>query len=170
VIRSPDLESMLDALERDTVQNRDGLLLSTLGAAYREMERLLGSDAKKWHWGKLHHSFPAHPLLDIADATLRGRLQVGPFPKSGGPYTPNQSAYRATDFRQTNGASFRVVIDVGNWDNSRAVNYPGQAGNPDDPHYRDLTKFWLNGEYFPLLYSRAAIEKAVQSRIVLRPR
>ena len=69
----------------------------------------------------------------------------------------------------TNGASFRVVLDVGEWDNSRAVNYPGQSGNPDDPHYRDLTGMWLSGEQFPLLYSRAAVEKATETRILLNP-
>jgi penicillin amidase len=62
-----------------------------------------------------------------------------------------------------------MVIDVGNWDNSRAVNYPGQSGNPDDPHYRDLTGMWSKGEYFPLLYTRAAVEKATERRILLKP-
>jgi penicillin amidase len=169
-VGSPDVEVMLDALENGKVRDRDKLLLSTLTAAYRETEELLGPDATKWEWGKLHHSLPAHPLLDVVEEPLRAKLQVGPFPKSGGPFTPNQSGYRSTDFRQTGGPSFRVVMDVGNWDNSRAVNYPGQSGNPDDPHYRDLTAMWLHGEYFPLLYTRAAVEKAVKQRIVLMPK
>jgi penicillin amidase len=166
-IRTPDMAVMLDALENGTVPNRDALLLATLKSAYTETARLLGPDAKKWEWGKLHHSMPAHPLLESVDTVLREKLQVGPFPKSGGPFTPNQSAYRVTDFRQTGGPSFRVVMDVGNWDNSRAVNYPGQSGNPEDPHYRDLTTLWRNGEYFPLLYTRAAVEKATTQRIIL---
>jgi penicillin G amidase len=61
------------------------------------------------------------------------------------------------------------VPDVGNWDNSRAVNYPGRSGDPGDPHYRDLAPVWLNDEYFPLLYSRAAVEKAPRARILLKP-
>ncbi|HYO83795.1 MAG TPA: penicillin acylase family protein [Bryobacteraceae bacterium] len=170
VISSPDTEVLLEALEKGTVVNRDGLLTSTLAAAYSETERLLGPNSKEWAWGRLHHSLPAHPLLETVDADLRRRLQVGPFPKSGGPNTPNQSGYRSADFRQTGGPSVRVVIDVGNWDNSRAVNYPGQSGNPDDQHYRDLAPLWLKGEYFPLLYTRAAVEKAVQQRIVLTPK
>jgi penicillin amidase len=170
VIGSPDVGVMLDALESGTVRATDTLLLSTLAAAYSDTKRRLGPDTKKWQWGKLHHSMPAHPLLETVDGSTRTRLQVGPFPKSGGPFTPNQSAYRSTDFRQTNGASFRVVMDVGDWDNSRAVNYPGQSGNPDDLHYRDLAKLWLQGEYFPLLYTRASVEKAARHRIVLTPK
>jgi penicillin amidase len=154
-VGSPDIGVMLDTLEKGTLRGRNSLLLSTLAAAYSETERLLGGDTKKWEWGKLHHSLPAHPLLETVTGPLRAKLQVGPFPKSGGPYTPNQSAYRSTDFRQTGGPSFRVVLDVGNWDNSRAVNYPGQSGNPDDPHYRDLPPAVAGGRILPLaLHSR----------------
>ena len=78
--------------------------------------------------------------------------------------------YTGNSFQLTNGPSFRMVLDVGNWDESRAVNYPGQSGNPEDKHYKDLTNLWLRGEYFPLLYSRVAVEKATERRTVLEPR
>jgi penicillin amidase len=110
-----------------------------------------------------------HPLAAAVDDAMRARINVGPMPKHGGAYTPNQSTYRVSDFRQTNGASFRVVVDVGNWDNSRAINSPGQSGNPDNPHYRDLADMWLKGDYFPLLYSRDKVEASAQQRILLSP-
>ena len=76
---------------------------------------------------------------------------------------------RSRDFRQMSGPSVRVVIDVGNWDNSRAVNHPGQSGDPDSPHYRDLAPMWRNGQYLPLLYSRTAVENATEKKIKLVP-
>ncbi|HAX42697.1 MAG TPA: penicillin acylase family protein [Bryobacteraceae bacterium] len=168
-VRSPDMAVLIDTLEKGTLPGRDTLLLESLAAAFRETGRLLGPDPKNWQWGNLHHSFPAHPLLDSVDEPLRSQLQVGPFPKSGGPHSPNQSGYRATDFRQSGGASFRLVVDVGNWDNSRAVNYPGQSGDPASPHYRDLVELWREGRYFPLLYTRPAVEKATLERFILVP-
>jgi len=96
-------------------------------------------------------------------------VNVGPIPKHGSEYTTNQSTYREGDFRQTNGPSFRIVVDVGNWDNSRAVNHPGQAGDPDDPHYRDLAPLWREGRYFPLLYTAKAIAGATEKVIRLEP-
>ena len=63
----------------------------------------------------------------------------------------------------------RFIVDVGNWDDSRAVNLPGESGDPDDPHYRDLADMWLKGQYFPLLYSRAAVEAATEKRVHLVP-
>jgi penicillin amidase len=169
-IHGPDMAVMLDMLEKPgAVPNRDRILIETLGSAYSEMEKLEGADSKAWQWGRLHHSLPEHPLLHAVDGETLRRLQPGPFPTPGGPYTPNASGYRVKDFQLTGGPSFRMVLDVGNWDNSRAVNYPGQSGNPDDVHYRDLTEMWLTGKYFPLLYTRDAVEKATVTRILLKP-
>jgi penicillin amidase len=58
-----------------------------------------------------------------------------------------------------------MVLDVGNWDNSRAINTPGQSGDPASPHYRDRAAAWAEGKSFPLLYSRAAVEKAARQVI-----
>lgn len=173
---APDVAVMLDALEKpealfgdNAVARRNQVLLSSLAAAYDELTKLQGPDPRQWQWGRLHHNLMEHPLAAAVDDATRARINVGPLPKHGGAYTPNQSTYRVSDFRQTNGASFRVVVDVGNWDNSRAINSPGQSGDPDNPHYRDLADMWLKGDYFPLLYSRDKVEASAQQRILLSP-
>jgi acyl-homoserine lactone acylase PvdQ len=38
--------------------------------------------------------------------------------------------------------------DLSNWDNSVAVNVPGQSGQPTSPHYSDLLPLWSEGRYF----------------------
>nr|WP_240766513.1 penicillin acylase family protein [Paraburkholderia flava] len=176
---APDTAVMLDSLEHPGArfgenaqaaqEKRDAVLLASLRDAYREMVQLQGANSSAWQWGKLQTNLNAHPFADLVDADMRAKLNVGPIGKGGSAYTPNQSTYRAKDFRQTNGPSFRVIVDVGNWDNSRAVNLPGESGDPDSPHYRDLAQMWLNGEYFPLLYTRAAVEKVTEKRIHLVP-
>ncbi|KND59076.1 Penicillin acylase (Penicillin amidase) [Candidatus Burkholderia verschuerenii] len=173
---APDTAVMLDSLEHpearfgaDAQSKRDAVLLSSLHDAYAEMVRLQGNDASRWKWGELQTNLNAHPLADAVDADMRAKLNVGPIGKGGSAYTPNQSTYRASDFRETNGPSFRVVVDVGNWDDSRAVNLPGESGDPDNPHYRDLAQMWLKGQYFPLLYSSVAVEAATEKRVHLVP-
>jgi penicillin amidase len=79
------------------------------------------------------------------------------------------ATYRTSDFALTSGASFRMVIDVGHWDSSRAVNAPGQSGDPASSHYRDLEPLWGNGRYFPLSYTRKAVEAVTESRLRLVP-
>ncbi len=171
-----DTSVLLDGLEKpdlvfgiDAAAKRNWVLLTSLTLAWIDTGKLLGIDPEKWQWGKLHHTLLAHPFADALDAATRARLNVGPFPKHGSASTPNQSSYSANDFLQVGGPSFRLVVDVGNWDNSRAINVPGQSGDPDSPHYRDLAEKWLKGEYFPLLYSRPMIEAATVYRIDLQP-
>lgn len=62
-----------------------------------------------------------------------------------------------------------MVLDVGRWDESVAINVPGQSGSWTSPHYQDLLAMWQAGQYFPLLYSRAAIERATKQKILLLP-
>ncbi len=63
-----------------------------------------------------------------------------------------------------------MVVDVGNWDNSRTINTPGQSGDPFSPHYRDLAPLWAAGHYVPLLYSRDAVENGTSEVLELSPK
>ena len=93
---------------------------------------------------------------------------MGPAPRGGSGDTVGSTLY-APDFVQIGGATFRLVVDVGAWDESVAMNAPGQSGVPDSPHHHDLFAPWAADEAFPLLYSRAAVEQNLGSRILLRP-
>lgn len=176
LFRTADAELVLDAMERPaSVLGRDAaelhhrILERSLAAAWADMQTLAGPDPAAWRWDRLHHVLFSHPLSAAADDATRGRLDVGPFPKQGGSDTVNLSSYDPVTFRQNGGPSFRVVMDVGGWDNSRAMNTPGQSGDPASPHYRDLAPMWLKGEYFPLLYTRSRVEAAAVRRIDLVP-
>jgi penicillin G amidase len=171
-----DVNVMLGDLEKpgapfgdNPAAKRDQVLLASLKGAWEEMEKLQGAEPSLWQWGKLHHNLNEHPFAPVVDDAMRARINVGPIAKNGSEHTPNQSLTRATDFRQLNGPSVRMVVDVGNWDNSRVVNHPGQSGDPASPHYRDLAPLWASGQYFPLLYSRRAVEGATERVIRLVP-
>ena len=62
-----------------------------------------------------------------------------------------------------------MLLDVGNWDDSVAMNTPGQSGDPSSAHYRDLFEAWSRDESFPLLFSRERILAASERRLVLQP-
>ena len=49
------------------------------------------------------------------------------------------------------------------------TNAPGQSGDPESPHYRDLFRLWAKHQYFPLFYSREKIESVTENRTVLEP-
>jgi penicillin amidase len=77
--------------------------------------------------------------------------------------------YRFDDFRVVLGASVRVVVHLGAWDESVCINAPGQSGDPRSLHYADLAPLWARGDYVPMLYSREAVDAAAERTIVLTP-
>jgi penicillin amidase len=162
-----DHETLLALLEHpdERLPDCDAVLTRTLHAATADCRARLGDDPASWNWGRLHHGFFPHPLAAVAAALP----SVGPLAKGGSGSTVMNANYRASDFRVTAGASFRMVLDVGAWDNSRAINAPGQSGSPANPHYADLAPHWAAGEYVPLLYSRAAVDAAAEHVITLTP-
>jgi penicillin amidase len=96
-------------------------------------------------------------------------VNVGPAPRGGSGATVNATSYTLDDFVQRYGATFRMVLDVGSWDDSVVMNSPGQSGDPSSSHYRDLFESWARDESFPLLYSRERVLSAAERRWVLRP-
>jgi len=150
-------------------QARDAIMLRTLSAAVAETKKLLGPDRSKWRWGQLATVTFEHPFAQLADEQLRRKMNVGPMPCSGDTTSVSLAYYRNEDFRVQLGASVRLIMDVGEWDRSLAANTPGQSGDPSSPHYRDLAPGWLSGTYFPLAYSRAAVERVTERRILLQP-
>jgi penicillin amidase len=171
-----DIDVIVDVFERPNFwlkqaarARRDAALADSLAAAYRETAERLGPDPGAWRWGRLHFTLSEHPFSAALDAATRAAWNVGPLPSGGDSYTVSMAWVQERDFRSLGGPSVRVVIDVGDWDRSWAMNFPGQSGDPRDPHYRDLAGPWLRGEYFPLLFSRAAVERATERTLHLLP-
>ena len=123
-------------------------------ALKRAVDQLIatqGPDRAKWRWGRMHARAFRHPLareFDLPDVERAG----------------------GSDTVAADGASFREILDVSNWDRSLATNTPGQSGQPGSPFYGNLLPLWANDEYFPLLFSASAIEAHSKHRLTLRPR
>jgi penicillin amidase len=168
-----DVETLLRLIEApdqrlgpDPAAARDRILVETLEAAYRDCAARMGDDPSAWAWGHLHKGYFEHPLTPL---TEDGRFDIGPLPKGGSASTPMHAGYRPSDFRIIAGASVRVVMDVGDWDQSVCINAPGQSGDPRSPYYANLASLWARGEYVPLLYSPKRIDDAASLRIELVP-
>jgi penicillin amidase len=176
LIAVPDIAAVIDLLENpdaslgaDPHAVRDTVLLASLGAAVNELGQIFGPDPSNWAWGKLQHAQFMHALAPLADEATRAQLTVGRLGMGGSAFSPRAAVYQLSDFGVISGASFRMVIDVGNWDQSVFINTPGQSGDPYSPHYRDLAPLWAGGEYVPLVYSRTAVERSAREVFRLTP-
>ena len=167
-----DMTRVLEALERPDPRlggGRRKLLRESLGAAWEELKGRLGPDPARWQWGNLLQARFVHPLSARGSAAERASLNAGPARRGGSRETVGRSGFKSGDFRLELGASVKLILDTGNWDRSLATNAPGQSGDPEDAHYRDLLEDWAADRYFPLLHSRKAIRKATTRIIRLAP-
>jgi penicillin amidase len=146
-----------------------GLFEASLSVAMADLTDLLGPAEQDWAWGRLHQARLAHPAAPAMSAAAREQAAIEPLPRGGSAETVGAATY-LPDFRQASGATFRLVVDVGEWDNSVAKNSPGQSGDPASPHYADLFALWAADRAVPLLYSRDRIEAVAEERLRLVPR
>ncbi|HUF28921.1 MAG TPA: penicillin acylase family protein [Gemmatimonadaceae bacterium] len=155
-------------LGTDPLAARDSILLGALSRAVAEMTRRFGAAPAGWRYGQpaYKHALIRHPLSAVVSEDVRRRLDVGPLPRGGYGNTVNATGGRDN---QTSGASFRIVVDLGDWDLAVGTNTPGQSGDPASPHYRDLFAMWANDRFFPVLYSRERVEAATGARVMLTP-
>jgi len=137
----------------------DTLAVAALDSAVASLRRRLGPNAGKQPWGALHVVQLEHPVAAAFD--------LPPLARGGDANTV--MATGGANFRQTAGASYREIIDLGDFDNSMAINVPGQSAQPESPHYSDLLPLWGRGEYFPLVFSRKRVERETRHVLMLLP-
>jgi len=151
----------------DPAQSREHLLLETLRIAHEKLIAVQGSDISHWSWGSLHRVMFRHPVDQSPGAAAL--FDRGPIPRSGDGDVVQATGMAEGSFDQVSGASYREIFDLGDWDRSVGINVPGQSGQPGSKHYDDLLPLWSNGRYFPLNYSKAAVDAATTDVLQLVP-
>ena len=124
---------------------------TALARAVDSLRARLGDDPAEWRWGGLNRSEFPHALARAYD--------IPAVERTGG-----------SGFVAAVGATYRQIIDITEPDSSVATNAPGQSGQPGSPFYSNLAEMYGRGEYFPLAYSRGAVERAAAHRLTLAPR
>jgi penicillin amidase len=151
-----------------TAERRDEFLKTTFIAALENLSGRLGENMSLWQYGQPDnkHIYMRHALGRGESEELNKKLNVGPMLRGGNAYTPGSTG---SNLNQSSGASFRIIVNTGNWDDARGTNAPGQSGDPNSEFYSNLFESWAKDEYFPVLYSRDKIEKAAVEKVTLVP-
>lgn len=132
------------------------------------------ADVAQWSsgargWDQLHGALFAHTLSQ-GGRVLGWFFSRGPVPVTGDGTTVMRISHRRLEgFGAWEFPSWRQVLDVGSWDESKVVLPAGQAGHPMSPHYFDQNEMWRQGAYRALAYSRAAVNGAATHRQLLTP-
>lgn len=145
------------------------IAIKTLQSAWQDTVEKLGPDSDAWQWGHLHKIALQHPLLHLANPELAEKMRVNAYPRGGSANTTNNNGFGNDSFDVRSGASFRIVMDVGNWDEAKMTNMPGQSGDPRSRFYDNLLENWATDSHVPLLFSRERVEEGAVKRITLVP-
>ncbi|PHX96749.1 MAG: hypothetical protein CK531_07055 [Gemmatimonadetes bacterium] len=136
--------------EGTAADQRRALIETAITSGLAAVRKAQGDDPAQWRWGRNNTSQLPHSLVRAFD--------IAPVERHGG-----------AGFVAAVGATYREIIDLGNLDASMVTNVPGQSGQPGSPFYSNLVESYGRGAYFPMTYSRAAVERAAAHRLTLRP-
>ncbi|MBV9023264.1 MAG: penicillin acylase family protein, partial [Streptomycetaceae bacterium] len=151
--------------------DRDQLLLKALTDARYELTAKLGKDINTWTWGRLHQLELRNSALgDTGSSLTKVLLNRGPWQMSGG-----EAAVDATGWNAAAGydvvwvPSFRMVVNLGDFDRSWWINLTGASGHAYSAHYSDQTSIWATGQMLPWAYSQGSLSQSVKDKLILTP-
>jgi penicillin amidase len=165
---SPNLDTLTALTILDTEKGKQRAY-ETLPNAWRETQQLLGNDPATWQWGNLHKTRFRHPLLEVVSEGDSKAMTMADYGRGGSSNTTNNTGFRAEDFVVRSGASFRMVVDVGNWDAAKMTNAPGQSGDPRSQFYDNLLENWADDRDLPMVFSKQKVVDNAAFRITLSP-
>jgi penicillin amidase len=142
--------TITDDIRALSAADRQLHLARAIAAAVDSLRRLHGADQSHWRWGRFNTSQLPHSLVKAYD--------IPPVERHGG-----------GGFVAAVGATYREIIDMNDLDASVVTNVPGQSGQPESPFYRNLVESYGRAEYFPMVFSRPAVERAAAHRLSLVP-
>jgi penicillin amidase len=150
-------------------ESRDDIYILAARDAAERVQAEFGRGSGR-AWDRVHAVTFEHPLA--AGSWWRSWVfSRGPVPVAGDGTTVMRVSWnRLRPFRAWEAPSWRQLLDVGQWDDARVVLPTGQSGHLMSPHYFDQNDLWRSGQYRPQPYSREAVLKAQQHRLVLTPR
>ncbi len=130
--------------------SRDAVVTG-LRRAIEEMTKTQGENWAEWRWGRMNRSEYPHAVLSAFD--------LPPIERQGGAGTVNAI-----------GSVYRLVTNFKEPDQSLVTIGPGNSGQPGSPFYDNLHALWGRNEFFPLLFTRPAVEAQTRHRLTLTPR
>lgn len=152
----------------ESIIQRNQVLEESFAAALKELEQKLGTNVQNWQYGQSEykHAKINHPLGQAVNEAWQAKLNTESLPRGGYSFTPGANGYGDNN---TSGASFRIVVDTKDWEQTIGINTPGQSGNPESPFYKNLFPIWANDEFVTIPFSKENIKKLKATEELLIP-
>ncbi len=172
LVRKPDSPWWDDKNTPDKVETRDEIFAASFAAAVDELKSKYGGDPARWPlWGEVHTAtFRNLTLGKSGVAPIEALFNRGPFQTSGGESIVNATGFDTTESFEVNWLpSMRMIVDLGNLDNSLSVHTTGESGHAYAAHYIDMADLWRNIQYYPMLWSQPSVVDGAEAHLRLEP-
>jgi penicillin amidase len=126
----------LDNVNTSAKETLSDLVNESFKWACDSLERRYGPIGKPWEWANVKHTNVPH-LARIPGFGSKTLLT------GGGKMTINAQS-------ETNGPSWRMVVELGKTPKAHGVFPGGQSGNPGSKYYDNMIDTWANGQLYDL--------------------
>ncbi|HSP06183.1 MAG TPA: penicillin acylase family protein [Acidobacteriota bacterium] len=152
-------------------ETRDDMMMKAFSAAVDELETTQGVDPSAWRWGRMHTvTFVNETLGRSGFRPVEMLFNRGPFETSGDTAVINATAWYAPDgYEVTDLPSMRMIVDLGNMENSLAIHTTGESGHAYHRNYIDMADMWRRIEYLPLRFGKSAVQSSASHVLTLEP-
>lgn len=137
-----------DNVNTKKIESLGDLVQESFAFTCDSLERKFGSIGKNWAWGNVKGSNVPH-LAKIPGFGSK-KLLIG-----GSKSTVNALS-------ETNGPSWRMVIELGKMPKGHGVYPGGQSGNPGSPYYDNMIDTWAQGKLYDLFYMQSANDNSAK--------
>lgn len=159
-----------DVTTKNNIETREDILLKSFKEAVQILEKQLGNNLNKWHWGDVQTLEHKHPLGTIS--YLRKYFNVGPFPINGAKAVINNRDFNYTDtglYDVFAGPSTRRIIDFSDVENSISISPTGESGNFLSKHYKDQAIMYNQGKFRKMKMNKKEII-SVATKLTFSPK
>jgi penicillin amidase len=158
----------IDDRRSSGVEDINLILKYSLGASSNYLQKYFTDRWEKKGWEDFHTVDFLHPLWrqSLSDK-LFCRRKIG---INGGQDTVfNTMWWKNYPFRAKRIPALRMIIDLGDLDNSLMIKNTGQAAHPVSREYTDELELMLEGKYKKMLYTKELIDKEKDDELILTP-
>jgi penicillin amidase len=158
----------IDDRRSDSTEDINLILKFSLGATSNYLMKYFTDRWEKKHWEDFHTVDFIHPLWrqGLSEKIFCRRL-VG---INGGQDTVlNTMWWKNHPFRSKRIPALRMIIDLGDPDNSLIIKNTGQAAHPVSREFTDEMEMFIDGKYKKMLYTKKLIDEEKDDELILMP-
>jgi penicillin G amidase len=152
-------------------ETMDDMIRISFAEGVAELEKMYGKDMSKWVWGDMHAStFRNSTLGESGISLIEDLFNRGPVPTSGGEAVVNATGWSVNDGYETNWLpSMRMIVDMGDLNNSVTVHTTGQSGHAFNGHYDDMAPMWAGIKYYSMWWKQESVIQDSEGHLKLVP-